>query len=158
MMAERKQSYIRIAGLSDNRCLKRSLATWRNKLREAQQSKWRHSMRSKMKTIKEKREHKLQQDAWALWRQSYRSRLADQRYEDGLRIRLYNRWKTRLRTIDALETAADDLLSAADDRRVIDCWERWRKTSKLENSAQSLIERINRREMADAIDLWRRHA
>lgn len=158
VMASRKELYTRITGLSDKRRLKRSLAIWRSKLREAQQSKWRHTMRLKMKAIKDKRELKLRKDAWAKWRQSYRSHLSDQRYEDGLRIRVYNRWKAQLSALDALEAVADDVLSATDDRRVIDCWERWRKTSKMESSAQIMIERINRREIADVMNSWRRHA
>jgi protein SFI1 len=157
-MRSRAEMYAQIAELSDRRRLSGALVAWRTKLHETQQSKWRHMMRLKMKTIKEQRELKLQKDAWAKWRQSYRSHLSSHQYDVGLRTRLYYHWKGRLSALDELEAVADDVLRAADDRRVINCWERWRKTSDMETSVQVMIGRISQRKIGDVMDLWRRRA
>ncbi|KAF9457172.1 hypothetical protein BDZ94DRAFT_1273913 [Collybia nuda] len=157
LMISRNEMYNQITGLSNNGCLKRFLTTWRDRLREKQQLKWRHTMRLKIKTIKEKRDLILQKGAWTNWRQSYRSKLSQQHYEDALRIRTYSYWKARLSAFDALDAVADDVLRTADDRRVMYCWERWRKTYNMEGSAQMMLEKTNRRKVISVIGIWKSH-
>ena len=54
----------------------------------------------------------LRRDAWARWRRLYQSRLIQQRFAVHLVERYFERWKNRLREMDAMKGRADQVLVA----------------------------------------------
>lgn len=82
MTAQRRELHQRVATLSDNRCLKGALDLWRVRLKERRQVQWRQDMRTRMKTVRDNHDLKLKKDAWAKWRQSHRSHIAEQHFSE----------------------------------------------------------------------------
>jgi protein SFI1 len=115
-------------------------------------------MRSKMKTVREKREGKLRKDAWAKWRQSYRSHLSGQHYTERLVLRFFQWWKTKLLEMDHLEAAGDAFFSGKDRKAAERCWSYWRRTAELRNAERLIVESIGLRIMGNAMDIWKKHA
>ncbi|GLB35015.1 putative sfi1 spindle body protein [Lyophyllum shimeji] len=154
--ASHAELYRRIASLSDNRGLKHAFSTWRARLKQKEQDKWRQQMRQKMKIIRDKREQKIRKDAWAKWRQSYRSHLSGQHYTANLVHRFYYCWKKRLSAIIELEDIADNALQASQGRVAERCWNCWRDATELRNSERIMSERVGLRLMGDAMAAWQR--
>ncbi|KAI0637076.1 hypothetical protein C8Q77DRAFT_1215897 [Trametes polyzona] len=156
--AARRELYLRVAALSDRRCLKRALHVWKLKLKEKKQIQWREDMRARMKAVRERDELRLKKDAWAKWRQSYRSHLSDHHFARKLVIRFFNRWKDKVRSLDGLDAAAEHFVYAKEERAVERCWDTWRRATQLRLAEKSLRERMDLRIMANAMDVWKRHA
>ncbi|KAG6818169.1 hypothetical protein H0H87_000074 [Tephrocybe sp. NHM501043] len=135
----RRDIYQRIATLSDNRCRRKALTQWRDRFQARKQNKWRQVMRERMKVIREKRELQLRKDAWAKWRQLYRSHLSSQHYLERLVQRFYECWKQRLVTIGKFETIADGAYQASQERDMIQYWNHWR-TSRDMHSSERLMD------------------
>jgi protein SFI1 len=155
--ASELELYSRVTTLADTRCLRAALTIWESRLKEKRQTEWRNDMRMKMKTVREKREGKLRKDAWAKWRQSYRSHLSGQHYTERLVLRFFRRWKTKLSAVDHLEAAADGFLNGREDRAVNRCWDYWRRAVELRNAERSVVERVSLRIMEDAMSVWKKH-
>lgn len=114
-------------------------------------------MRMKMKTVRENREGKLRKDAWAKWRQSYRSHLSGQHYTERLVLRFFQRWKAKLLTVDRLEAAGDEFLSRRENAAANRCWDYWRREVELKIAHRSVVERVSLRIMENAISVWKKH-
>ncbi|KAF8078011.1 hypothetical protein FPV67DRAFT_1403819 [Lyophyllum atratum] len=155
--ASRRDLYRRITSLSDTRYLRRAISIWRTRLREREQNKWRLGMRQKMKAIRDKRERKLRKDAWAKWRQLYRSHLSGQHYTQNLVHRFYYCWKKRLSAIVEYEEMADNAFLACQDRAIETYWNRWRNVRELRASEQIISERVGLRVMGEAMALWQKN-
>jgi protein SFI1 len=158
LTASRGELHHRVKSLSDNRCLRSAMSLWKAKLKEKDQAKWRHEIRHKMKTIKDKVALRLRKDAWAKWRQSYLSHLSGQHYTEHLLFRFYCRWKERLSGLDELEHAAELHLGVVEQRWVGRCWNLWKRASDMRNAERLLLRRINLRLMGSTMDIWRKHA
>ncbi|KII88582.1 hypothetical protein PLICRDRAFT_698940 [Plicaturopsis crispa FD-325 SS-3] len=148
--------YERVTILANKRRLRSALSAWRTKFKHSRQIHWRNDMRAKMKSVREKREGKLRKDAWAKWRQSYRSHLSGLHYSERLVLRSFQRWKDRLTAIDRLEDAADEFTRRRELRIREECWMRWRKAADIGDAEKTVIERVGLRIMGNAMDAWRR--
>jgi protein SFI1 len=144
--------------LANNRCLRAALGVWKSKLKLKRQMEWRNDMRRKMKTVREKREAKLRKDAWAKWRQSYRSHLSGHRYIERLALRHFQRWKTKLLEVDHLEGVGDQFLVGKDHKTITKCWSYWKRAMELRNAQRSVVESVGLRIMGNAMNIWRKHA
>ncbi|KAG6854332.1 hypothetical protein C0991_008227 [Blastosporella zonata] len=153
----RHEIYQRITTAFDNRRRRKILTIWRNHLKEREQNKWRRDMRQKMKTIREKREHKLCKDAWAKWRQQYRSHLADHHYIEHFAHRFFERWKQQLSTISQFEMIADDAFQVFQERKMEYYLDRWRTAKAIRVSEQVISERIGLRLMHGTMTVWRKN-
>ncbi|KAG5646652.1 hypothetical protein DXG03_002642 [Asterophora parasitica] len=154
--ASRRDLYERITTLAHDRCLRKAINVWRTRLREKEQDKWRQGMRQKMKTVREKRERTLRKDAWAKWRQSYRSHLSGKHYAENLVHHFYFCWKTRLSAIEELEDAADHAFQASQERVADKYWNQWRNARELRNSERIMAERIGLRLMGETMSIWQK--
>ncbi|RDB21456.1 hypothetical protein Hypma_011541 [Hypsizygus marmoreus] len=157
MTASRRDLYRRVTNLSDKRRLKVAINIWRAHLKNKQQHEWRNDMRLKMKTIREKRELKLRKDAWAKWRQSYRSHLSEQRYAERLVFRFYDRWKSRLSAVVDTEATADEFFKSAGYRAVERSWNCWRKATELRALERVMSERVELRLMGQSMVTWQKN-
>lgn len=155
--ASQLELYDRVSALANNRGLRAALATWKSRLKEKKQTEWRNDMRRKMTSVREKREAKLRKDAWAKWRQSYRSHLSEQHYAERLVLRLFRRWKTRFLAVDHLEVVGDQFLDAKENRAVERCWTFWRRAVELRNVERTVSESVGLRIMGNTMEVWKQH-
>jgi Sfi1 spindle body protein. len=125
---------------------------------EKREAAWRYRMRMKMKAVRERREGKLRKDAWAKWRQSYRSHLSGQHYIERLVLRFYRRWKNKLSDVDRLKTITDEFSRVKDEGVIERRWNYWRRATEMRNAERIVLERVNLRVMGEAIDVWKRNA
>lgn len=154
--AARREVYNRVSLLASKRCLKAALRVWRLRLKEKQQTAWRNSMRLKMKTIRETREAKLRKDAWAKWRQSYRSHLAWQQYNQRLVLRFFERWRDKLAGVQDLESFANEVSRVGEGKALERSWNRWRHGAQLRSIERVVQERVGTRIMDEAMDVWKK--
>ncbi|TFY83893.1 hypothetical protein EWM64_g113 [Hericium alpestre] len=138
--------------LADQKLLKSALTTWKAKLKVKQQEKWRTDMRLKMKTVREKRESKLRKDAWAKWRQSYRSHLSGQHYSERLVMRAFGKWKEKLVAIDRLDAVADEFVAKREGRAIGRAWDMWRGAMELKNLEAVVSSRVSTRLAKEVLD------
>ncbi|KAI0781045.1 hypothetical protein BD413DRAFT_462348 [Trametes elegans] len=155
--AVHRELYLRVAALSDRRCLKRTMTVWRLKFKEKRQIQWREDMRARMKAVRERGELRLKKDAWAKWRQSYRSHLSEQQLSRKLVQRFFTRWKSRLRSVDELDAVADHFLHDRDVGIVERCWDIWRHATELQIAEKAMRARLDLRIMTNAMDVWRQN-
>ena len=145
-----------VALAADQRCLKSVFMVWRRRLIAKQNANWRDAMRGKMKIVRHKREGRLRKDAWAKWRQSYKSHLSDQHYNERLVLRIYKRWKERLIDVDHLEDMADQYLEGDLARVAEGCWNQWRRMAQLRLAERAVAERVNTRLKSQLLNKWQR--
>ncbi|KAI0831195.1 Sfi1 spindle body protein-domain-containing protein [Trametes gibbosa] len=156
--AERREYYLRVAALCDRRCLKRTLHVWKIKFKEKKQVHWREDMRARMKAVRDRDELRLKKDAWAKWRQSYRSHLSEQQFSRKLVVRFFVRWKARAGKLDELDAAAEHFVYAKEERIVERCWDLWRRGAELRLAEKSLRDRVDLRIIAGALDIWQKNS
>ncbi|KAF8136617.1 hypothetical protein EV363DRAFT_1320052 [Boletus edulis] len=131
--------------LANTRCLRAVLTLWKIKLKEKRQVTWRNDMRTKMKTIREKRDLKIQKDAWAKWRQSFRSHLSELQYNERIVLRFFTRWKSRLSKLDCLETAAEQFYRRTTCSAVLQTWKRWKRALAIKDAEKAVATKIGLR-------------
>ncbi|EGO20886.1 hypothetical protein SERLADRAFT_452027 [Serpula lacrymans var. lacrymans S7.9] len=156
--ASRVELLGRVTVIANNRCLRVSVNQWKAKLKERRQAMWRNEMRSKMKTVRESRETLLKKDAWAKWRQSYRSHLSEQHYNERLVLRLFERWSLKLMEKDHLEAASEQFTKISDGRMVGRCFEFWKRQLQMKNNERMVVRRVGLRVMGEAMDVWKKHS
>lgn len=143
---------------ANTRFLRAVLTLWKAKLKEKRQIAWRNDMRAKMKTIREKRELKIQKDAWAKWRQSFRSHLSELQHHERVLLRFFVRWKSSLSKLESLETAADQFYRRTTCSAVLQAWKRWKRALAVSDAEKAVTAktslRINRRVM----QVWKNYA
>jgi len=153
---QRREYHQQIYAMFESRRLKWAMDMWKMKLHAKRQIQWRDSMRSRMKVVRLNREKKLKKDAWAKWRQLYRSRLSAQHHSKQLLARYFSRWKRRLAGVDAVEDAGETLARVFDNQRLSKLWHIWRRASALRATENLLVERVDLRVMNDAMAVWKK--
>ncbi|KAJ7582773.1 hypothetical protein C8J56DRAFT_955676 [Mycena floridula] len=152
----KRELYNRVAILSDKRLLRSHFKLWHLRLKERQQSAWRHSMRQKMDIVRKRRQDRLLNDAWAKWRQSHRSHLAEQRFYEQLVIRFYKRWKQRLYAVDDLAVQADSMLRERDWKAAEGMFNHWYMAVHLRSLERTVETKVSLRVMDEAMTVWKR--
>ncbi|KAJ6547509.1 hypothetical protein B0H19DRAFT_1221514 [Mycena capillaripes] len=146
----------RVATVENSQHLRTALRVWREKTKEREQTRWRASMRSKMKLIRDRRELKLMKDALAKWKQSHKAHSADQHYTRSLVLRHYDHWRNRLAHLDRLDDAADRLSRVIEAGILEKCWHLWKRASQLQLAHKIVTENIGLRVKTEVMDVWRR--
>lgn len=144
--------------LTNTRCLRAALTLWKAKLKEKRQIAWRNDMRAKMKATREKRDLKIQKDAWAKWRQSFRSHLSELQYNERIVLRFFLRWKSSLSKLDCLETAADQFYRRPTCSAVVQTWKRWKRALAVSDAEKAVTARIGLRINREVMQVWKKHA
>ena len=103
----------------------------------------------------ESREAALRRDAWARWRQLYQSRLMQQRFAVRLVERYFERWKDRLRNVDAMKGRADHVVVAREGKTVVRCWDSWVRAVELRSAEREVSERVGPRVVRGSMAFWR---
>lgn len=143
--------------LANAHCLRAALTLWKAKLKEKRQVAWRNDMRAKMKTIREKRDLKLQKDAWAKWRQSFRSHLSELRYNERVVLRFFLRWKSSLSELRSLEAAAEQFYRRTTCSAVVQTWKRWKRALAISDAEKAVTAKISLRVSREVMQKWKRY-
>ncbi|KAK7466966.1 hypothetical protein VKT23_004030 [Stygiomarasmius scandens] len=143
--AGKRALYERVEAVANNRFLLKFYKKWKLRTKEKQAAKWRHDMRVKIHIIRKSRNEKLRKDAWAKWRQSYQSHLADQRYAEQLVIRLFRRWQGRMVQLRELEGAADEMSQTRIGSVALNCWDYWKQAADLHRKERIIATRVGLR-------------
>ena len=114
-------------------------------------------MRAKMKTVREKRELKIQKDAWAKWRQSFRSHLSELQYNERIILRFFLRWKSSLSKLDGLEAAADRFYCRAECSAVVQTWKRWKRALAVRDAERAIAAKVGLRVKREVIQVWKKY-
>jgi protein SFI1 len=125
-------------------------------LKTKRQTKWRDEMRAKMKIVRQVKDVKLREDAWAKWRRSYQSHLSGQHYAERLVLRCFQRWRERLCMFDRMEAAADEFLSITVSGNVERCWDHWKTAIEMRNAENTISHRVGLRMVANVLRIWRK--
>jgi protein SFI1 len=124
-------------------------------LQERRKAAWRADMRLRMQTVRSLREAALRRDAWARWRQLYQSRLMQQRITVRLVERCFERWKDRLREMNAMKERADQVAVTREGKVVVRCWDAWVRVSELRSAERDVSERVGVRLVRECMAFWR---
>jgi len=108
-----------------------------------------------MKFIKSKLELKVKKDAWAKWRQLQLSHQADKHYQLCSLVRLFARWKTKVRQIYEMTDVANEYASHLDLKVADRCWDYWKKAAVLRHRELVVIQRVDWRIVVNAFDQWK---
>jgi protein SFI1 len=154
-LASRRDLEQRVQVLANQKQLRAAMIVWKTKLQVKQQENWRNEMRRRMNAVKEKRDNKLQKDAWAKWRQLHQSHLSAQHYSQRLKIHCFLRWKVTLDQKDTLGNTADDYVNTRDSRLVAQSWDKWRKAVHLKNLETHVLVQASTRVSKEVLFLWK---
>ena len=135
--------------------LKVALARWHAHLQERRKAAWRADMRMRMQTVRSLREAALRRDAWARWRQLYQSHLMQQRFVVRLVERYFERWKDRLRNMDAMKGRADHVVVAREGKAAVRCWDSWVGAVELRSAEREVSESVGVRVVRESMAFWR---
>ncbi|KAI0306384.1 hypothetical protein B0F90DRAFT_1814293 [Multifurca ochricompacta] len=135
--------------------LKAVFMLWHERLQGRRKAAWRADMRMRMQTVRSLREAALRRDVWARWRQLYQSRLLQQRLAARLIERSFERWKGRLREMDAMRERADEFAVTKEGEVVDRCWDSWVRASELKSAERIIAERVGARVVKESIAFWR---
>jgi protein SFI1 len=134
---------------------KAAFAHWQVHLQERRKAAWRADMRVRMQTVRSLRDGALRRDAWARWRQLYQSRLMQQRFAVRLIERYFERWKDKVREIDATKERADQLVVVREGRMVVRCWDSWVRAAELRSAERDVAQRVGARVVGEFMAFWR---
>ncbi|KAI9571309.1 Sfi1 spindle body protein-domain-containing protein [Boletus coccyginus] len=143
--------------LANSRCLRAVLTLWKVKLKEKRQIAWRNDMRTKMKTTRERRDLKVQKDAWAKWRQSFCSHLSELQHNERVILRFFLRWKSNLSKLDSLETAADQFYRRTACSAVVQTWKRWKRALAVGDAEKAVATKIGLRVRREVMQRWKKY-
>ncbi len=135
---------------------KAAFVRWQVHLQERRKAAWRADMRVRMQTVRSLRDGALRRDAWARWRQLYQSRLMQQRFAVRLIGRCFERWKDKVREMNAMKERADHLVVAREGRIVVRCWDSWVRAAELRIAERDVTERVGARVAGEFMTSWRR--
>ena len=135
---------------------KGAFVRWQVHLQERRKAAWRADMRVRMQTVRSLRDAALRRDAWARWRQLYQSRLMQQRFAVRLVERCFERWKDKVREMDAMKERADKLVVAREGRIVVRCWDSWVRAAEVRSAERDVAGRVGARVVGDFMAFWRR--
>ena len=108
-----------------------------------------------MKFVKNKSEFKVRKDAWAKWRQLQLSHRADKHYLLCFLVRLFARWKTKLRQVNEMADVANQYASHLDLKVADRCWDYWKRATVLRHRELVVIQRVDWRVVVNAFDQWK---
>ena len=108
-----------------------------------------------MKFIKNKLDLNVKKDAWAKWRQLQLSHRADRHYRLYLLVRLFARWKTKLRQVSEMAGVANEYASHLDLKVADRCWDYWKRATISRHRELVVIQRVDWRIMVNAFDQWK---
>ena len=155
-LARRREEAALADARADTHHLKMALIHWHAHLQERRKAAWRADMRVRMHTVRSLREAALRRDAWVLWRQLYQSRLMQQRCAVRLVERCFERWKDRLREMDAMKPQADQVVVAREGKVVVRCWDSWVRAAEMRSAEREVSERVGARVVRESMAFWRR--
>lgn len=112
-------------------------------------------MRNRMKIIREGKDRKIKKDAWAKWRQSYRSHLSDQHFSERLVVRFFRRWRRKVGELEQLEAAAEHFVVNREQTQMERFWDGWRAAVQVKRAERMMVERVSRRMVVQAMSLWK---
>jgi protein SFI1 len=143
--------------LANTHCLRAALTLWKAGLKEKRQITWRNDMRAKMKTIREKRDSKIQKDAWAKWRQSFRSHLSELQYNERIVLRFFLRWKSSVSKLDSLDIAAEQFYRRTTCSAVVQTWKRWKRALAVSDAEKAVTAKIGLRVGREVMQRWKKY-
>ncbi|KAF8559809.1 hypothetical protein OG21DRAFT_496214 [Imleria badia] len=143
--------------LANAHCLRAALTLWKAKLKDKRQIAWRNDMRAKMKTVREKRDLKIQKDAWAKWRQSFRSHLSELQYNERIVLCFFLRWKSSLSKLHCLEGAAEQFYRRTTCSAVVQSWKRWKRALAISDAEKAVTAKISLRVNREVMQMWKRY-
>lgn len=144
--------YPQAIAFTNDRCLRRALKLWREKLEIKRVHYWRDDMRSKMRAVGEKHNIKLKASVWTTWKRVYRERQAERWHDEKLVHRCIKRWRGALVQRDRNEDVADDFSKRRTTRQI---WTHWRRTSAIQIADSVMRQRVRLRIQTNALDYWR---
>jgi len=136
--------------------LKRFFDLWTDKLKRRRQERWRQDMRMRMKIVRDKREARMERDAWAKWRHLFHLYLAAHNRDRRLTRVFFVRWRQRLEHIDRLDILADETAQRGLKRLVMQKWAWWKHVLELSLSEKVFVERNSRKTMENVMAMWRK--
>jgi protein SFI1 len=155
MTASRQELHQRVAILANTRRLRSVFGVWKRRLKGKRLTEWRRDMRNRMKLVREKQSGKLRKDAWAKWRQSYRSHLSGQRYTERLLFQFFQRWKAKLSEVDHLDAVGDGFLHASEERAAQRLWTYWKRAMEIRNAERATRDMVGLRVMEKVMTTWK---
>ncbi|KZT26251.1 hypothetical protein NEOLEDRAFT_1155765 [Neolentinus lepideus HHB14362 ss-1] len=155
-LLQRREAYEQVAMISDNKTLRLAMIIWRQKMQEKKREQWRQDMRAKMKSVREKRETQLVEDAWAKWRQSHQSHFSGRHYNGKLIRRFFKLWTSKLVEVEHMEAAAEEFSTIRESKAAGHVWHQWRRATELKLAERTVVERTGLRVMSDALSIWKR--
>ncbi|KAI0029377.1 Sfi1 spindle body protein-domain-containing protein [Vararia minispora EC-137] len=141
--------------IADQKCLRRALDTWFGALAQRAQERWRNEMREKTKVVRAARETKLRKDAWAKWRQLYRSHISQQYYSAHLLLRTFRIWRTRLEGLDEAEVKADRFEEVVEKKVMVRAWEMWKGEMLLRAKEAVVARHVGLRIQKRTLGAWK---
>ncbi|KAG6332366.1 hypothetical protein ID866_6722 [Astraeus odoratus] len=151
LLLEREGHATRVA---DVRRLRVAMAVWTAKLKERRHLMWRNEMRSKMKITRQKREYKIQRDAWAKWRQAYCSRLAEMQFRERSIMWLFFRWKMKVAKLERLEVTAVEFSQRPSCSVIAGAWKQWRRAVSIRHAEHTVMANVGLRVKREVMDVW----
>jgi hypothetical protein len=79
-----------------------------------------------------------------------------QRFAVRLVERCFERWKDRMREMDAIKERADQVVVARGGKVVVRCWDSWVRTAELRSAEREVSERVGARVVRESMAFWRR--
>ncbi|KAJ7273658.1 hypothetical protein B0H12DRAFT_1090432 [Mycena haematopus] len=154
--AKSRERFYRVADQENNLRLRATFGVWRERTKEKKLARWRASLRSRMKTVRDKREFKLVKDAMKKWRQYYQTHSADRHYTRSLVMRYYGLWRKRLAHTDHLDDVADGLSRVFEGGILETFWYRWKHASQLQLAYRIVTDSVGLRVKTEVMDVWRK--
>ncbi|KAG2078128.1 hypothetical protein BDR04DRAFT_449557 [Suillus decipiens] len=154
--ALRLEMHARAVSIADARCLRFALDVWGVKHKQKKQLQWRHDMRAKMKTVREKHETKLVRYAWVKWQQSHRSLLNELQYNERIVARFFLRWRNSLLKLDRMDATADEFSRRIKGSAAHRVWKHWKKTIAANDAGKIVAHKAAIRIKGVVMDLWKK--
>jgi protein SFI1 len=155
-MLAKREFYLQVSTLANNRLVKAHLRIWYVRLKERQQDAWRRSMRQKIDITRDRRADKLRMDAWTKWRQSYRSHLFQQHCVERLVLRCYWLWKEKLNRHGQMVQVADQTMMRKDIILQEKAWSYWCNSTQLQRIEKIVQYKVGLRVLYEVVAQWRR--
>jgi hypothetical protein len=144
-----------VQAIADTKCQRRALDVWRGARQQRAQERWRAEMREKMKIVRSEREAKLRKDAWAKWRQLYRSHISQQHYSAHLVLRTFGAWRARLAKLDELDAMVERFEERGALGALRRAWETWKSAKELRAKEAVVAHRVGLRIKRRALLAWK---
>ncbi|KAJ3717655.1 Sfi1 spindle body protein-domain-containing protein [Lentinula guzmanii] len=153
-----RNTYERVDAFDRRRCQRTFFGVWKQRFKqrtkERQQAEWRRDMRLKMQTVRKRRDERILKEAWINWGRSHKLIMADRYFDEQLVVRLFQRWRTRLRAIQEKDALANELSGRRMDRIVESSWDHWRASTDLSRTEKVVSDRVGLRIISEVLVTW----